>query len=500
MKRGFTLIELLAVIVILAIIALITIPVILKMIDNAKENSYRRSIDLYGKAISSAIVAYESDQVDKKQPFNLTLDIIEKYIDYTGNDVDCNIKEIYKDKTIFLSGCNVNGIPVKDSKGYEGWYYYTNLRENIMAKKYVEAIDILFSENKITNSCTIQTSGELLCGNGNVYKINSKMDLPTSGDIDIVDGKVINYKNLTFDSMLVSSNGNEEKVEYNIDSISDSSDEIPTSQSNNVSQDNSNNDDINNSNTNNDNINNGDTNNSNTSNDNINNGDTNNSNTNNSNTNNSNTNNDDINNSNTDNESDILKDYVIIDYLETTGTQFINLGISPEAKMSYKIKVVPTQLKGWQALFSTSRYHNSIPQFSVDIHTPSTCPYWNYGSDADISCDNKVLINKEYTIEVYLKESGNKIYFNNKLVFSNNWSNSLPDTDLFLLAKNYGDNKTGNEFFIGKLYYFKIYKNDILYMDMIPVYRKTDRVVGMYDRVGKKFYMNKGSGTFRMPS
>jgi len=37
-KRGFTLIELLAVIVILAIIALITAPVVLKMIENTKKN------------------------------------------------------------------------------------------------------------------------------------------------------------------------------------------------------------------------------------------------------------------------------------------------------------------------------------------------------------------------------------------------------------------------------------------------------------------------------
>ena len=41
MKKGFTLVELLAVIVILAVIALITIPAVMKMIDNATTNSYR---------------------------------------------------------------------------------------------------------------------------------------------------------------------------------------------------------------------------------------------------------------------------------------------------------------------------------------------------------------------------------------------------------------------------------------------------------------------------
>ena len=40
-KKGFTLVELLAVIVILAIIALITTPLILNVIENAKKGNYK---------------------------------------------------------------------------------------------------------------------------------------------------------------------------------------------------------------------------------------------------------------------------------------------------------------------------------------------------------------------------------------------------------------------------------------------------------------------------
>ena len=59
MKKGFTLIELLAVIVILAIIALIATPIIINIINDSREESYKRSIELYGKAVEQAIADYQ---------------------------------------------------------------------------------------------------------------------------------------------------------------------------------------------------------------------------------------------------------------------------------------------------------------------------------------------------------------------------------------------------------------------------------------------------------
>ncbi len=55
MKKGFTLIELLAVIVILAIIALIATPIILNIINDAKNESDKRSKELYLHAVNQAI-------------------------------------------------------------------------------------------------------------------------------------------------------------------------------------------------------------------------------------------------------------------------------------------------------------------------------------------------------------------------------------------------------------------------------------------------------------
>lgn len=53
-KKGFTLVELLAVIVILAIIALIATPIILNVIDNAKEGATKNSAYGYIDALEKA--------------------------------------------------------------------------------------------------------------------------------------------------------------------------------------------------------------------------------------------------------------------------------------------------------------------------------------------------------------------------------------------------------------------------------------------------------------
>ena len=68
-------------------------------------------------------------------------------------------------------------------------------------------------------------------------------------------------------------------------------------------------------------------------------------------------------------------------------------------------------------------------------------------------------------------------------------------SNLLLLGQNY--NGTPRYAGTRRVYYFKYYdKNDTLICDLIPCYRKSDGVIGMYDIVRKQFLTNKGSGSF----
>ena len=61
MKKGFTLVELLAVIVILGVIALITVPIVTRTINSSKTETYEVSVRNYIRAIESSLYTNEMD-------------------------------------------------------------------------------------------------------------------------------------------------------------------------------------------------------------------------------------------------------------------------------------------------------------------------------------------------------------------------------------------------------------------------------------------------------
>ena len=115
-KNGFTLIELLAVIVILAIIALIAVPIILNIINTAKEESNKRSIELYASAVKNGIALSQLSTGKAVKAGSYTSNTLPFEVEYDG-DVECTTIEIYEDGTIFVEGCTVNDEEVEYAYG-----------------------------------------------------------------------------------------------------------------------------------------------------------------------------------------------------------------------------------------------------------------------------------------------------------------------------------------------------------------------------------------------
>lgn len=134
-NKGFTLIELLAVIVILAIIALIATPIVLNVIDAAKEETNKRSVEMYAKAVKNAIAQYQL--VENKMP--LTYDDIDEYLKYDGPKITVEEFEIYEDGSIFL-----DGIKIKDE----------NLELSYGKRKGYKNGDIVFIDITTGSGCT----------------------------------------------------------------------------------------------------------------------------------------------------------------------------------------------------------------------------------------------------------------------------------------------------------------------------------------------------------
>lgn len=62
-------------------------------------------------------------------------------------------------------------------------------------------------------------------------------------------------------------------------------------------------------------------------------------------------------------------------------------------------------------------------------------------------------------------------------------------------AKTSGDSNHQYPF-DGRIYYVKVSEGGVPKLDLIPCYRKSDGVIGMYDLISNLFYTNAGSGSF----
>ena len=119
MKKGFTLIELLAVIVILAIIALIATPIILGIINDAREESNERSVELYASAVRNGIAAYQLREGKEVLPGTYNKDNKLPFEPEYDGKVDCENVIISADGKVSLDKCTVNGGTKEYSYGIE---------------------------------------------------------------------------------------------------------------------------------------------------------------------------------------------------------------------------------------------------------------------------------------------------------------------------------------------------------------------------------------------
>ena len=119
MKKGFTLIELLAVIVILAIIALIATPIILGIINDAREESNERSVELYASAVRNGIAAYQLREGKEVLPGTYNESNPLPFEPEYDGKVDCANVIISETGKVSLDKCTVNGGTKEYSYGIE---------------------------------------------------------------------------------------------------------------------------------------------------------------------------------------------------------------------------------------------------------------------------------------------------------------------------------------------------------------------------------------------
>ena len=121
-NKGFTLVELLAVLVILAIIALITTPIILGVINDARENAAADSAWAYVDAIENAYALDQASTNPGKLEYTnepITSQVGSRDIKVSGSKTDKGTFSIDSEGTVTVSGLVFDGFTCSSSGANE---------------------------------------------------------------------------------------------------------------------------------------------------------------------------------------------------------------------------------------------------------------------------------------------------------------------------------------------------------------------------------------------
>lgn len=194
----------------------------------------------------------------------------------------------------------------------------------------------------------------------------------------------------------------------------------------------------------------------------------------------------------------LADDYVRVEYIENTSNAYIDTGVIPNSRYyDVEIKFLNSGNKTSSCLFGarnsyTALFYSFWPNADrlneVRATNGSNGRWANY--DQSIDTNNKVSIFKLNENTVSLTVDG----------VENTWnitnSNYGATKKLFLFNCNNNNSIVSSWNFIGRVYYFKIYYNGVLVRDFIPVYKKSTKQYGLWDRVEGKFYTSPNGVKF----
>lgn len=184
-------------------------------------------------------------------------------------------------------------------------------------------------------------------------------------------------------------------------------------------------------------------------------------------------------------------EYQQIEYIEATGTQYFRLDYIASNKTIADCKYQITNTDVPRMLFGSRK--DSASQNYTFNWGGSSKPYkiYNAYNNNTIASLTDTIIDNE--IHIINKKEG-ELYYDGELIHTS--ASSTFTTPAKMIVFGCATNSTIGLFAEARIYYLQFSEGDEIKVNLIPCYRKTDEVIGMYDLVTGTFYTNHGDGTF----
>ena len=188
-------------------------------------------------------------------------------------------------------------------------------------------------------------------------------------------------------------------------------------------------------------------------------------------------------------ERTLPEGYTELEYLESTGTQYIDTGFIPNQDTRVETKINTSVVNASKFIFG-SRIDITTDAYTVFMRN-------NFQIVSSYNNSNNVESGFTYSLEtdIFINYNKNNLYINDILYTNHTYANFQCPGNMFIFSTN-TNGSFDSQAYIGKIYYFKIYDNNILVRNMIPAQRNSDNVLGLYDTVNNVFYTNSGTQDF----
>jgi len=185
-------------------------------------------------------------------------------------------------------------------------------------------------------------------------------------------------------------------------------------------------------------------------------------------------------------------EYTELEYIESTGTQYINTLYKPNQKTRLEMCIETINLNSTFVPFGTRASGKLDYSLGINFNNKN---YIQYNSNKAVYSteDSDNLLNTKLLIT--LDNSLGRIAYNNTNIdiIPTDREDFACITDLYLGCLN----NNGSVQYIQpyKLYYCKIYEGETLVKDYIPV-KDINNIVCLYDKISGQYFYNQGTGNF----
>lgn len=188
--------------------------------------------------------------------------------------------------------------------------------------------------------------------------------------------------------------------------------------------------------------------------------------------------------------SDFELNYTQVEYIQSSGTQYIDTGFVPNGNTKVVMDVQSVGVNTADTVQSFFGVRDGTEKrFYAGWHRTNAVYYIFYNNTS------KTVASDRITDRITVTMDKNNLYVGGSVSVGLTYADYSCEKSMYLFACNF--DSTGADYFaVNRVYSCQIYDNGTLVRDYVPCYKNSDGTVGLYDMVGKRFYANAGTGSF----